>query len=72
MTETILTEEDFQRIEEKRLAWLMQGKCPIYAHEQSASKITKNDSNVRNEGMHESMKQLFTFVVQVELTRNSV
>ena len=25
MTEKILTEEDFQKIEEKRLAWLMQG-----------------------------------------------
>jgi hypothetical protein len=26
MTEKILTEEDYQRIEEKRLAWLMQSK----------------------------------------------
>jgi len=47
MTEKILTDEDYQRIEEKRLAWLMQGK-QLRKGKRQASPERAEDGDILN------------------------
>lgn len=48
MTDKILTEEDFQRIEEKRLAWLMQGKQQKKGKRQASPERADDHGDILN------------------------